>query len=118
MKMAGNFHTVLSDAILDDPSTQWEVTLESVIHFNRYLRSADTGGSSLMVELFPQVMLHPGTANYGHYLSELLRLASGMLVPIDVEACIELGNHYFDGEHLSESQCETFFSGVGQEKTN
>jgi tetratricopeptide (TPR) repeat protein len=118
MKMAGNFHTVLSYAIVDDPPTQWEVTLESVIHFNQYLRLADRGGSSLMVELWPQVVQHPGTANYGLYFSELLRLASIMLVPIDVEACIELGNHHFNGEPPSESKCESFSSVVGQEKTN
>ncbi|KAJ7257713.1 P-loop containing nucleoside triphosphate hydrolase protein [Mycena rebaudengoi] len=108
MKMAGNFHTVLFDAILDDSPTQWEATLESVIHFNRSLRFAQMRGSVLMVELWPQVVQHPGTANYGLYLSELLRLASVIPVPIDVEACIELGNHHFDGGPPSELQCETF----------
>ncbi|KAJ7257717.1 hypothetical protein C8J57DRAFT_1647432 [Mycena rebaudengoi] len=109
MKMAGNFHTVLSYAIVDDPPTQWDVTLESVIHFSRYLRVAHRGGSSLMVELWPQVVQHPGTANYGLYFSELLRLASIMLVPIDVEACIELGNHHFNGEPPSESKCQWYY---------
>jgi hypothetical protein len=107
MKMAGNFHTVLFDAILDDSPTQWKATLESVIHFSRYLREADTGGSSLMVEIWPKVLRHPGTANYGLYFSELLRLASVMPVPIDVEACIELGNRHFDGRPPSELKCET-----------
>ncbi|KAJ7271796.1 P-loop containing nucleoside triphosphate hydrolase protein [Mycena rebaudengoi] len=118
MRLTGNFYTVLSDAIQDDPPTQWKATLECVIHFSRYLRVANRGGSSLMVELLPQVMLHPGTANYGLYFSELLKLASVMPVPIDVDGCIELGNHRFDGQQPSESQCETSSSVVGQVKTN
>ncbi|KAJ7257706.1 hypothetical protein C8J57DRAFT_1647405 [Mycena rebaudengoi] len=48
MKMAGNVYSVLSDAILDDSPTQWEATLESVLHFNRSLRVAQRGSSSLM----------------------------------------------------------------------
>jgi hypothetical protein len=118
IKMTGNFHNILSDAILDDPPPQWEATVESVTRFNRYLLLAGRGGSSLMVELLPQVMLHPGTANYGLYFTELLRLAGVMPLPIDVEACIEWGNRHFDGEHPSESQCERVPSLVGQEKTN
>ncbi|KAJ7252238.1 P-loop containing nucleoside triphosphate hydrolase protein [Mycena rebaudengoi] len=116
MKMAGNIHSVLSDAIQDDPPTQWEVTLESVIHFNRCLRFARTGASSLMVEVWPQVLLHPGTATYGLYFTEFLKLASINTVPIDFQACIELGNTFFDGAPPSESQCEIFLSVVGHEK--
>ncbi|KAJ7239880.1 hypothetical protein C8J57DRAFT_1245696 [Mycena rebaudengoi] len=110
MRLTGNFYTVLSDAIRDDPPTQWKATLESVIHFSRYLHVANRGGSSLMVELLPQVMLHPGTANYGLYFSELLKLASVMPLPIDVDGCIELGNHHFDGQQPSESQCQWYYS--------
>ncbi|KAJ7257723.1 hypothetical protein C8J57DRAFT_1472625 [Mycena rebaudengoi] len=110
MKMAGNCHTVFSDAIRDDSLTQWEATLESVIHLNRCLRFAEMRGSGLMVELWPQVLLHPGAGNYGLYLGELLRLATFIAVPIDVEACIELGNHHFDGENPSESQCQWYHS--------
>ncbi|KAJ7256684.1 hypothetical protein C8J57DRAFT_1650067 [Mycena rebaudengoi] len=47
----------------DASPTQWEVTLESVIHLSQCLRFAQLRGSGLMVELWPQVMLHPGTAN-------------------------------------------------------
>ncbi|KAJ7262850.1 P-loop containing nucleoside triphosphate hydrolase protein [Mycena rebaudengoi] len=107
MKMAGNFHTVLSDAIRDDPPIQWEVTLASVIYLNRCIRSAQKSSSSLMVQLWAQVLQHPGTANYGPYFSQLLISASLSHVPIDVEACIELGNRHFDGGPPSESQCET-----------
>jgi hypothetical protein len=108
MKMAGNFHTVLSDAIRENSPIHWEVTLESVIHFSRCLHFAHADCSSLMMELWPQVLLHPGAANYGLYFSEFLRLASITPVSIDVEACIELGNQYFDGGLPSETQCETF----------
>ncbi|KAJ7248987.1 hypothetical protein C8J57DRAFT_1475392 [Mycena rebaudengoi] len=73
---------------------------------------AHRGGFSLMVELLPQVMLHPGTANYGLYFGELLMLAGVMPVPIDVKACIELGNHHLDGENPLESQCEAASSVV------
>ncbi|KAJ7241382.1 hypothetical protein C8J57DRAFT_1477757 [Mycena rebaudengoi] len=110
MKMAGNFHTVLSDAIRDDPPIQWEVTLASVIYLNRCIRSAQKSSSSLMVELWAQVLQHPGTANYGPYFSQLLISASLSHVPIDVEACIELGNRHFDGGPPSESQCQWYYS--------
>ncbi|KAJ7257690.1 hypothetical protein C8J57DRAFT_1647393 [Mycena rebaudengoi] len=110
MKMAGNFHSVLSDAVQDDPPTQWEATLESVIHLNRCMRLAQSGSSSLMVVLWPQVLQHPGTANYGPYFSQLLISASIIPVPVDLDACIELGNHHFDGGPPSESQCQWYYS--------
>jgi hypothetical protein len=108
--MAGNLHNIISDAMSDDSQAHWEATLESVIQFSRCMRFAGVGGSSLMVELWPKMMQHPGTPNYGTYFSELLRLINIISLPIDIEACIKLGSRHFSGEHPSESHCETSYS--------
>jgi hypothetical protein len=105
--MAGNLHNILADAIVDDSEADWEVTLESVIHFSRCMRKAKIGDSRLMVEIWPRVMDRPATSIRGTYLSELLSLASYISVPIDIEACIELGNHHFDANYPpNEPKCE------------